>query len=105
MKVLISDNLSELGVKVFQETPGIEVDVNTGLTPEELKGVIGQYHGLVIRSATKVTAHIIEVADNLKVIGRAGIGLDNVDIPAASKRGIGHDDGPFPKHPAGHLFA
>ena len=88
MKVLISDNLSELGVKVFQETPGIEVDVNTGLTPEELKGVIGQYHGLVIRSATKVTAHIIEVADNLKVIGRAGIGLDNVDIPAASKRGI-----------------
>jgi D-3-phosphoglycerate dehydrogenase len=88
MKVLISDNLSELGVKVFQETPGIEVDVNTGLTPEELKGVIGQYHGLVIRSATKVTAHIIEAADNLHVIGRAGIGLDNVDIPAASKRGI-----------------
>ncbi|MGD8983440.1 MAG: phosphoglycerate dehydrogenase [Desulfobacteraceae bacterium] len=88
MKVLISDSLSELGVKVFQETPGIEVDVNTGLTPEELKGVIGQYHGLVIRSATKVTARIIEVADNLKVIGRAGIGLDNVDIPAASKRGI-----------------
>jgi D-3-phosphoglycerate dehydrogenase len=88
MKVLISDNLSELGVKVFQETPGIEVDVNTRLTPEALKGVIGQYHGLVIRSATKVTADIIEAADNLKVIGRAGIGLDNVDIPAASKRGI-----------------
>jgi D-3-phosphoglycerate dehydrogenase len=88
MKVLVSDNLSELGVKIFQETPGIEVDVNTGLTPEALKGVIGQYHGLVIRSATKVTADIIEAADNLKVIGRAGIGLDNVDIPAASKRGI-----------------
>ncbi len=88
MKVLISDNLSESGVKIFQETPGIEVHVNTGLTPEELKGVIGQYHGLVIRSATEVTADIIEAADNLKVIGRAGIGLDNVDIPAASKRGI-----------------
>ncbi len=88
MKVLISDNLSESGVKIFQETPGIEVHVNTGLTPEELKGVIGQYHGLVIRSATKVTADIIEAAHNLKVIGRAGIGLDNVDIPAASKRGI-----------------
>lgn len=88
MKVLISDNLSELGVKVFQETPGIDVEVNTGLTPEELKKIIGQYHGLVIRSATKVTADIIEAADNLKVIGRAGIGLDNVDIPAASKRGI-----------------
>ena len=88
MKVLISDNLSELGVKIFRETPGIEVDVNTGLSPEELKGLIGQYHGLVIRSGTKVTADIIEAADNLKVIGRAGIGLDNVDIPAASKRGI-----------------
>lgn len=88
MKVLISDNLSELGVKVFRETPGIEVDVNTGLTPEELKGVIGQYQGLVIRSGTQVTADIIGAAENLKVIGRAGIGLDNVDIPAASKRGI-----------------
>jgi D-3-phosphoglycerate dehydrogenase len=88
MKVLVSDNLSDLGVKIFQETPGIEVDVNTGLSPEELKGIVGQYHGLVIRSATKVTADIIEAADNLKVIGRAGIGLDNVDIPAASKRGI-----------------
>ena len=88
MKVLISDNLSELGVKIFRETPGIEVDVNIGLSPEELKGVIGQYHGLVIRSGTKVTADIIEAAHNLKVIGRAGIGLDNVDIPAASKRGI-----------------
>lgn len=88
MKVLVSDNLSELGVKIFQDTPGIEVDVNTGLTPEALKGIIGQYHGLVIRSATKVTADVIEAAPNLKVIGRAGIGLDNVDIPAASKRGI-----------------
>jgi len=88
MKVLVSDNLSELGVKIFQDTPGIEVDVNTGLTPEALKGIIGQYHGLVIRSATKVTADVIEAAANLKVIGRAGIGLDNVDIPAASKRGI-----------------
>ena len=65
MKVLISDNLSELGVKVFQETPGIEVDVNTGLSPEELKKIIGQYDGLVIRSATKVTADIIEAAAKL----------------------------------------
>ena len=88
MKVLVSDSLSEVGIKIFQETPGIEVDVNTGLNPEELKKVIGQYDGLAIRSATKVTADIIEAADNLKVIGRAGIGLDNVDIPAASQRGI-----------------
>jgi len=88
MKVLVSDTLSEVGVKIFQETPGIEVDVKTGLTPDELKKIIGQYHGLAIRSATKVTADIIEAAENLKVIGRAGIGLDNVDIPAASQKGI-----------------
>jgi D-3-phosphoglycerate dehydrogenase / 2-oxoglutarate reductase len=88
MKVLVSDSLSEKGVAILEEAHGIEVDVNTGLTPEELKGIIGQYQGLIIRSATKVTADIIEAAHNLKVIGRAGIGLDNVDIPAASKRGI-----------------
>ncbi|MBW1850196.1 MAG: phosphoglycerate dehydrogenase [Deltaproteobacteria bacterium] len=88
MKVLVSDQLSDVGVKILQETPGIDVDVNIGLTPEELLGIIGQYDGLVIRSATKVTAGIIEAASNLKVIGRAGIGLDNVDIPAASQRGI-----------------
>ena len=88
MKVLISDPLSEIGIKIFKDTPGIDVDENIGLTPEELKGIIGQYDGLAIRSATKVTAEIIEAAKNLKVIGRAGIGLDNVDIPAASQRGI-----------------
>jgi D-3-phosphoglycerate dehydrogenase len=88
MKVLVSDNLSDLGVEIFQKTPGIDVDVRTGLGPEELKGVISQYHGLVIRSTTKVTAEVLEAADILKVIGRAGIGLDNVDIPAASRRGI-----------------
>ncbi len=88
MKVLVSDPLSEVGVKTFQETPDIEVDVNTDLAPEKLKEIIGDYHALVIRSATKATAEIIEAAHNLKVIGRAGIGLDNVDIPAASKKGI-----------------
>ncbi|MBW1920884.1 MAG: phosphoglycerate dehydrogenase, partial [Deltaproteobacteria bacterium] len=88
MRVLVSDPLSDVGVKIFEETPGIDVDVNTGLTQEELKGIIGRYDGLVIRSATKVTADIIGAADKLKVIGRAGIGLDNVDIPAASQRGI-----------------
>ena len=87
MKVLISDNLAPVGAKILKDA-GLEVDINTGLPPEELKKIIGQYDGLVIRSATKATAEIIEAADNLKVIGRAGIGLDNVDIPAASKRGI-----------------
>ncbi|MDI9570535.1 MAG: phosphoglycerate dehydrogenase [Pseudomonadota bacterium] len=87
-KVLISDTLSKEGIEILKNTPGIEVDVMTNLTPDELKGVIKDYDGLVIRSATKVTKEIIAAADNLKVVGRAGIGLDNVDAAAASKRGI-----------------
>src|SRR5210317_1148597 len=88
MKVLVSDVLGEIGIKMFQEDPGIEVDVNTGLAPDELKRIIGKYDALVIRSATKVTENILAAAINLKVVGRAGIGLDNVDIPAATKRGV-----------------
>jgi len=88
MKVLVSDNLGEIGIQMFQEEEGIEVDVKTGLPPEELKAIIGEYDALVIRSATKVTEDLLEAATRLKVVGRAGIGLDNVDIPAATKRGI-----------------
>jgi D-3-phosphoglycerate dehydrogenase len=88
MKVLVSDPLAEVGIRIFKETPGIELDINPGLSPEELKKIIGQYHGIAIRDATKMTSDIIAAAHNLKVIGRAGIGLDNVDIPAASQRGI-----------------
>ncbi|UCD84206.1 MAG: phosphoglycerate dehydrogenase, partial [Deltaproteobacteria bacterium] len=88
MKVLISDNLAKEGVEILEQAEGIEVDVKVGLSPQELKEIIRDYHGLVIRSATKVTAEIIAAADNLKVIGRAGSGLDNVDIPAATKRNI-----------------
>ncbi len=87
MKVLISDNLSEQGVAILKRA-GLGVDVKTGMSPEELKGVIGDYDGIVIRSATKLTADVIEAATNLKVIGRAGSGLDNVDKTAASKKGI-----------------
>ena len=87
MKVLISDNLAPVGAKILSDA-GLEVDIKTGLPPEELKKIISEYDALVIRSATKVTEEIIEAADKLKVIGRAGIGLDNVDIPAASKKGI-----------------
>ena len=87
-RVLISDTLSKEGIEILQNTPGIEVDVMTNLTPDELKGVIKDYDGLVIRSATKVTPEVIAAAENLKVVGRAGIGLDNVDVPTASKRGI-----------------
>jgi len=88
MKVLVSDTLGEIGIEMFQKEKGIEVDVKTGLSPEELSGIIGEYDALVIRSATKVTEEILDAASQLKVIGRAGIGLDNVDIPAASKRGV-----------------
>ncbi len=87
MKVLISDNLAPIGEKILREA-GLEVDVNTGLPPEELKAIIPEYDGLVIRSATKVREDIIEAATKLKVVGRAGIGLDNVDIPAASQKGV-----------------
>jgi len=88
MKVLVSDNLSDSGIEKLQAVPEFEVEVNTSLTHEELRQIIKKYDALVIRSATKATADIIEAADRLKVIARAGIGLDNVDIPAASKRGI-----------------
>lgn len=88
MKILVSDSLHERGVEALEATPGFEVEVNTSLTQEELIGVIKNYDGLVIRSGTKVSEEVIEAADRLKVIGRAGIGLDNVDISAASKRGI-----------------
>lgn len=87
MKVLVSDNLAPVGAQILRDA-GLEVDIKTGMSPEELKKEIAQYDGLVIRSATKVTAEIIEAAEKLKVVGRAGIGLDNVDVPAASKRGI-----------------
>lgn len=87
MKVLISDNISTKGVEILKKA-GLDVDVKTGMKPEELVAVIGDYHGLVVRSATRVTVKIIDAASNLKVIGRAGSGLDNVDLTAATKKGI-----------------
>jgi D-3-phosphoglycerate dehydrogenase / 2-oxoglutarate reductase len=88
MKVLVSDSLSKAGIEILQQSPDIEVDVKDNLAPEELKDIIKDFDALIIRSKTKVTADIIEHANNLKVIGRAGIGLDNIDISAASKKGI-----------------
>ena len=88
-RVLVSDALSETAVQIFRDR-GIEVDYlpKLGKDKEELARIIGQYDGLAIRSATKVTDKLLESAANLKVIGRAGIGVDNVDIPAASKKGV-----------------
>lgn len=88
MKVLVSDKMGDAGLEIFENQEGIELDVNTGLTPEELKQIIGKYDGLAIRSATKVTKEILDAATNLKVIARAGIGLDNVDIDEATKKGV-----------------
>ena len=88
-KVLVSDKLSETAVQIFRDR-GIDVDFlpALGKDKDKLAEVIGQYDGLAIRSATKVTEKLLEKATNLKVIGRAGIGVDNVDIPAASKKGV-----------------
>jgi len=88
MKILVSDNLSQNGVDILKQEDGIEVDVKTGMSEDELVAVIPAYSGLVVRSATKVTPKIIEAAANLKVIGRAGIGVDNINLEAAGKKGI-----------------
>ncbi|MCA8934134.1 MAG: phosphoglycerate dehydrogenase, partial [Rhodospirillaceae bacterium] len=93
-KVLISDDLSPRAAEIFAEN-GIEVDVRVGLKPDELIAAIGDYDGLAIRSATKVTADVIAAAKQLKVIGRAGIGVDNVDVPAATAKGIVVMNTPF----------
>jgi D-3-phosphoglycerate dehydrogenase len=86
-KVLIADKLSAQAVNVFKQR-GVEADVKTGLPAEELLKIIGDYDGLAVRSSTKVTADVLKAAKNLKVVGRAGIGVDNVDVPAATARGI-----------------
>jgi D-3-phosphoglycerate dehydrogenase len=93
-KVLISDSMSPQATQIFRDR-GLDVDVKTKLSPDELAACIGDYDGLAIRSATKVTAEIIEAAGRLKVIGRAGIGVDNVDIAAATARGIVVMNTPF----------
>ena len=87
-KVLISDSLSKEAVEILQKEKEFSVDVNTKMTPEELKKAIREYDALVVRSSTKVTKEIIEAADKLKIVGRAGVGLDNVDVDAASKKGV-----------------
>lgn len=93
-KVLISDKLAPAAADIFRDA-GIDVDVKVGLSPEELAEIIDQYDGLAIRSATKVTADILAKAVNLKVVGRAGIGVDNVDIPAATAAGVVVMNTPF----------
>jgi D-3-phosphoglycerate dehydrogenase / 2-oxoglutarate reductase len=93
-RVLISDKMDPKAAAIFRER-GIEIDEITGKSPEELAGIIGDYDGLAIRSSTKVMAKLLEHAAKLKVVGRAGIGVDNVDIPAATARGVVVMNTPF----------
>jgi len=110
MKILISDPLAKEGVEIFKNE-GFEVEVKTGLSPEDLKKAIQGAAGLVIRSATTVTADLLAAADALKVVGRAGTGLDNVDIPAATAKGVivmntpGQNSNAAAELALGHIFA
>ncbi|MBK8907388.1 MAG: phosphoglycerate dehydrogenase [Rhodospirillales bacterium] len=93
-RVLISDKMSPRAAEILQAR-GLEVDVKPGMAPDELKACIGGYDGLAIRSATKVTEDVLAVANGLKVIGRAGIGVDNVDVAAATAQGVVVMNTPF----------
>ena len=93
-RVLISDDLSPRAAEIFRER-GIDVDVETGLSEAALIARIGAYDGLAVRSATKVTAKVLEAAENLKVVGRAGIGVDNIDVDSATQQGIVVMNTPF----------
>lgn len=93
-RVLISDSLSPRAVEIF-ERAHIPVDVKTDLSEADLIAIIGEYEGIAIRSSTKLTAKVLDAAKKLKVIGRAGIGVDNIDIPAATAKGIQVMNTPF----------
>ncbi len=85
-KVLVSDPIDQAGIDILSQVA--QVDQRTGLSPEELKSIIGDYDALMIRSGTQVTADLIEAAERLRIIGRAGVGVDNVDVPMATQRGV-----------------
>ncbi len=88
MKVLVADDLSVEGTEILRRAAGLSVDVRTGLKPNELEAIIGEYDALAVRSATRVTGAVIRAGRKLKVIGRAGVGVDNIDLDEATKQGI-----------------
>ncbi|MCX5671613.1 MAG: phosphoglycerate dehydrogenase, partial [Planctomycetota bacterium] len=88
MKILVSDKLAEEGIAILRAEPSVEVDVKTGLKPNELKAIIGQYDGICVRSETKLTADVLASPGKLRAIARAGVGVDNVDLPTATRHGI-----------------
>ncbi|MGZ4163456.1 MAG: phosphoglycerate dehydrogenase [Tumebacillaceae bacterium] len=87
-RVLVSDPSSEQGLGALLQSPDVEVDIRTDLEPDELQAIIGEYDGLLVRSQTKVTADLIRAGKKLRAIGRAGVGVDNIDVPAATRHGI-----------------
>ncbi len=87
-KILISDKLAEAGINFLNDQPDIQIHIETGLDEQGLCDIIGDYEAILIRSDTKVTQKVLQAAKNLKLVGRAGIGVDNVDIPAATEQGI-----------------
>ncbi|MDE2487956.1 MAG: phosphoglycerate dehydrogenase, partial [Alphaproteobacteria bacterium] len=93
-RVLIADKLSPAAVAIFTER-GVDADVKTGLSKDDLLKIIGDYDGLAVRSATKADKDVLAAARNLKVIGRAGIGVDNIDVPAATAAGVVVMNTPF----------
>ena len=93
-KVLISDKMNPLAAEIFQKQ-GCDVDEKTGMSPEDLIACIGEYDGLAVRSSTTVTPEVLAAAKNLKVIGRAGIGVDNIDVKAATDAGVVVMNTPF----------
>src|SRR5947208_14191672 len=88
MRVLISDDLSPEAKAILERIPGAQVDVRVGLKSQELREIIGGYEALAVRSATKVTKEILDAAQKLRVVGRAGTGVDNIDLAAASRRAL-----------------
>src|ERR1700736_5964238 len=88
VRILISDDLSPEAKTILERIPGAQVELKVGLKPEALREIIGGYDALAVRSATKVTADILAAAGKLRVIGRAGTGVDNIDLPAATRKGV-----------------
>ena len=109
-KILISDAMDNIASEIIKKN-NLEVDVHTNLKPDELKKIIPEYDGLIVRSATKVTSNIINVATNLKIIGRAGAGVDNIDIESAKSKNIivmntpGGNTNATAEHTIGLIFA
>jgi phosphoglycerate dehydrogenase-like enzyme len=87
--ILVADPISESGLEILRQGPGFTVEVRTGLSGEDLAAAVREHHGLVVRSATKVTADVLAKPGRLKVIGRAGTGVDNIDLEAATRAASG----------------